>query len=361
MFSPRHVHLASVALLAVLILAAPAQAQSDGGGPDIDIDIDIDEIVDAIEDLADELQDFVEEWDETLVDVLKSVLFQPFLLLAQQLVNYTTLVLTTTPQIYPNPAVEEIHALSLAVASALTGLILMWAGLLHIIGPVFGISYREVRRILPRVVAGLLIASISLPLLQLLVDLTDALVHAFRPRQLTASTTQLAGLSTGLVLAWVAESIILLGVVALFIIRDVYILFFAAASPLFLVMWSVPRIKRYADTFIGGFFAALLFAPLDVLALRFCLALLNGSGGTAIQNLSNWIIGVASFTLLLIIPYQLWTASQSAVGTARKIAGGITKQSVTRQKPQANTRLQTPSQRPNNSTGYTYQGEFRDD
>ena len=357
MTSHRYTRTIAAALLAVLIATTPAQADHEDDGPTVDINIDIDAIVDAIQQLIGDFQQFTDQWDQTLISVLKAVLFEPFRLLAQQLLNYTTLVLTTTPQIHPNTAVEQIHQLTLTTAIALTGVILTWAGLLHITGPLLGISYQEVRQILPRTILALALASISLPLLQLLIDLTNALVHAFRPTQLTASITQLAGLSTGLVLAWVAESIVLLAVVAIFIIRDVYILFFAAASPLFLIMWSVPRIRRYADTFIGGFFAALLIAPLDVLALRFCLALLNGSGNTGVQNLSNWMIGVASFTLLLIIPYQVWTASQSAVGTARKITSG------TKQKMKTNTKKQIRNNRTDNtnSNGYTYKGEFRDD
>jgi len=153
----------------------------------------------------------------------------------------------------------------------------------------------------------------------------------------------------------------ILAVVALFILRDVYILFFAAASPLFLIMWSVPRIRRYADTFIAGFFAALLFAPLDVLALRFSLALLNGSGGTAIQSISNWIIGVASFTLLLIIPYQLWTASQTAVGTARRLTTGLKNKSPQKQTRARQAREFRPRRSQNRASGEIYQGEFRDD
>jgi len=85
----------------------------------------------------------------------------------------------------------------------------------------------------------------------------------------------------------------------------------------------LPRIRRYADTFLAGFFAALLVAPLDLLALRFSLALLNGAGGTALQSVSNWVLGVGSFALVLIILYQVWGASQVAVGSARSIASTI--------------------------------------
>ena len=321
---------AYAAVCILLLLTGPAVgpvlAQEGGGDDEEDedepvVDIDLDGVIDAINDLA----DIIRNWDDTLEELLIVVLFAPFRTLAQQLVNYLALILTTTPNVYPNPVVEDVHRTVLIVSYLLSGLVFVWAGVLHIIGPVLGISYSEVRRILPRVILGLVLASVSLPLLQLLVDLTNALVEVFRPEQLSASFTQLAGLSTGLVLAWLINAALLLGLVALFVMRNIYILFVAAISPLLFVLWSLPRVRRYADTFLAGFFAALLVAPLDLLALRFALALLNGTGGTALQSVSNWMLGVGSFALLLIIPYQVWGASQAAVGSAYSIASTIRK------------------------------------
>lgn len=326
MFSREHAYAAvCIALLLTSPVVGVAVAQEDDDDEEEDddpvIDIDLDKVVDAIEDLA----DLIRNWDDTLEELLIAVLFAPFRTLGQQLVNYLALVLTATPNVHPNPAVEEVHRMVLVVTYLLSGLVFVWAGVLHIVGPVLGISYAEVRQILPRVLVALILASVSLPLLQLLVDLTDALVEVFRPTKLTASFTELAGFGTGLVLAWLINAVLLLGVVALFILRNIYILFVAAISPLLFLMWSLPRIRRYADTFIAGFFAALLIAPLDLLALRFAFALLSGEGATALQSVSNWVLGVGSFALLLIIPYQLWGASQAAVGTAYSLASTIRK------------------------------------
>ena len=72
--------------------------------------------------------------------------------------------------------------------------------------------------------------------------------------------------------------------------------------------------KRYSDTFIAGGFAALLIAPLDMLVLKFSFALTSGAGSTVLQGVSNWLLGVASLVLLLLVPKQVWDASQAAVG-----------------------------------------------
>jgi hypothetical protein len=299
-------------------------------------------IITGLDDLLEELQEFTNEWDHTLEDVLIAVIYHPFKFLAQRLIQSLAILLTSTPTLHPNPAVEKIHRQTLLVSYLLSGLVFTVAGLLHMVGPVLGVSYREVRQIIPRVIVALVFGTVSLPLLQFGVEFSDTLTLAFAPDGLTASIQEMAGLSAGLVLVYVINAVLLLALAALFVIRAVYIMFGAAISPLLALMWSVPRVKRYADTFIGGWFAALLIAPLDMLALRFSLALMEGAGATWIQSVSNWIIGVASILLLLIIPYQVWSASQAALGFAYGIGSTVKKRT---QNSQQSIRFLSPQER----------------
>jgi hypothetical protein len=305
------------------------QDSGDGGSVAVSVEdgeeaeSDDEGITEAIEKLIETLQDFTGTWDTTLEELLIAVLFRPFHVLAQQLVRQVTLVLTNTPSVYPNPAVEEIHREVLLVTYMLSGVGFSGIGLLYMTGPLFGVSYSQVRKLIPRLIIALAFASASLPLLQLTVEGTDAVVQAFAPSGLQLSNGELLGLSAGLVLVWVINAVMLLGVVALFLVRAVYILFIAAISPLLAFMWVFPQTKRYADTFIAGYWTALAMAPLDVLVLRFSLALMEGNGATAFQSVSNWIFGVASLVLLLWLPYQLFGASQAAVGRAYSLADGV--------------------------------------
>jgi hypothetical protein len=109
---------------------------------------------------------------------------------------------------------------------------------------------------------------------------------------------------------------------ALFIIRDIYILFVAAISPLLAVLWVFPKARRYADSFIAGWFAALLMAPLDMLVFHFLIEMMEGTGGGP-EAIANWLFGIAGFILLLFIPYQLYSASQAGVGASMLIAHQI--------------------------------------
>jgi hypothetical protein len=322
-------------ILAVLILAGllsgPAAAQAgeptttpgDDGGNDDGPIIDLSGVIEAINQLIEDFQYFTENWDETIAEVLISVLFEPFKRLAQQLIRFLSMLLLHTPDVHPNSAVQEVHHQVLLVTYLLSGLGFMAAGLLYITGPLLGISYSQVRMIIPRILVALIFSTISLPLLQYAVELSNALVHAFAPSQLYMNIDQLAGLSTALVLAWVVNSAVLLVLVVMFIIRNVYIMFGAAISPLLAFAWAVPKAKRYADSFIAGWWTALAMAPLDMLVLKFAFAMLDGGGGSLPGTISNWVLGVGSFTLLILVPLQLYGASQAAVGQAYAISSGV--------------------------------------
>jgi len=305
-------------LLTSLLATGTASAQRNGEDRDPVIDIDLDSVTDAISELTGLIEDFT--GDQTLTEILLDVLFNPFRSLGEALLKIVVDVLTETPTVYPNPAVEEVHRQVLILVILLSVLVFIVAGILHMIGPVLGITYSQVRLILPRIIIALIFSLVSLPLLQLSVEFTDALVHAFQPGLFEQSFAEMLGLSTGVLLAVVIQSMLLVAVVILMIIRMVYIMFAAAISPLLALIWSLPRLRRYADTFIAGYFAALMIAPLDVLVLRFSLALMDGNGTDIIQSSSNWILGIASLTMLLIVPYQVWGASQTIVGKATKTA-----------------------------------------
>jgi hypothetical protein len=317
-----------IALAGLLTAPVAAQAgeptttpgeENDDEGPIVDLS----GVIEAINQLIDDFQYFTDNWDKTIEELLIAVLFKPFQTVAQQLIRFLSMLLMHTPDVHPNPAVEEVHSQVLLVTYLLSGLTFTATGLLYITGPLFGVSYGQVRMIIPRILAALIFSTVSLPLLQYAVELSNVLVQAFAPSQLYMSMEQLAGLSTALVIAWVVESAVLLVVVVMFIIRNVYIMFVAAISPLLALTWAVPKAKRYADTFIAGWWTALAMAPLDMLVLKFSFAMIQGNGGNVPGSISNWILGVGAFSLLILVPYQLYGASQAAVGQAYVVSRGI--------------------------------------
>jgi hypothetical protein len=322
----RNITLGVLALVLIsTLVVAPVAAQETTPEEEEEDDpaIDLSGITEAIDELAEGFNDFTKNWDKVLAETLKNVFYEPFQALVGYAITPVLNLLTLTPDVHPNPAVEDVNRDVLIVTYALSGLVFIVAGILHIIGPILGVTYGEVRKILPRVVLALIFGTVSLPLLQLSVDFTDALTQAFKPAVFDTSFQQLIGLSTGLILAYIIQSILLIAVALLFLIRDIYILFVAAISPLLALVWSLPRIKRYADTFIAGWFAALMIAPMNMLVLKFSFALMTGAGTNIFQGVSNWLLGVASLLLLLLVPKQIWDASQAAVGMAYAASGTV--------------------------------------
>lgn len=319
------------------------------------IKIELGQVVDAIEELTGEFDGFTDGLSTLLRDALIDVFFVPFRDLAESLIAFVPTVLMDTPSVYPNPAVEDVHGDVLLITYLVSTLGFAVAGILYIVGPVFGISYAQTRMVLPRMIAALVFAAVSLPLLQYMVEFSDALVTAFAPPNLQLTVTESLGLSTTLVLVWFIQAWLLLAFVLIFVVRDVYLLFIAAISPLLALAWAFPSTKRYADTFIAGWFTALAMAPLDVLVLKFNLALLNGDAGTPLQSMSNWVFGIASFVLLIWIPYQLYGASQAAIGQAYVISRGFksTVQDHRKQRSRERTQRKLAELNPENTDAST--------
>lgn len=216
--------------------APPGDSGEDDSGP--------------LKSLVEMFTDFVDNFPHTIEEVLTSVFFEPFRTLAMQLVNMVVTVITHTPSVDGNPAVEEVHQLSLIVAYLLASMFFVVAGLLYLTGPIFNVSYQQVRLIIPRLVAALVFGTISLYVLELSVEFTNALTHAFKPAQLALEFEQAMGLSLALIIVVVLKAVLLLAVVLMYIMRGTLILILAAGSPIIAICWAFPKTKRYADSFI---------------------------------------------------------------------------------------------------------------
>lgn len=239
------------------------------------------------------------------------ILLYPFRALAIALLDMLVTILFTTVTIHPNPAINAIFQLTLRIAVIFSVLIVAVTGLRLIVGRDLGFSHQETKRTLPRLAAALGFSPISLPILQVGVEIADALVEAFRPRELIG-VSQLAGITSTLVLVWFINVWALLAVVLLLVFRNVYLAFVAAVFPLVAVGWALPNTRPYSKSFISLWFVMLVTAPVDLLILRMGLALLEGSG-TGLLPVANWILGLATFVLMLWVPYQLYGVSQAIV------------------------------------------------
>lgn len=303
------------------------------------VDIDLDGVIDAIDDLTGNFDDFTDNWKEDLADVITQVIFEPFEELAELLVDILTHVFTSYPQLEGNNDVTELNSLSLKIAFAAGGLVIAAAGFLHITGPVFGIGYSQVRTLLPRIVVALMFGAVSVPLLQLAVDMSEAATYAFKPGNPGFwSSTRLTG---EIVLVAVLQSSLLLGLIFVFLIRDFYIMFAAAIAPLLALGWSFPYTKKYADSMIGTFWAALLIGPIDMVLFRMTLSLLETEGG----GVPHWLLAAAGILVMIWMPYQIFRASQSAGHGFRRMMSGARRKIRAERRQHREQRKQSNEQR----------------
>ena len=272
-------------------------------------------------------------------DAIISVIFEPFRVLVHELITAIVSLIAWTPDVYPNPAVEDVHQQTLAVAIMMALLGFLAAGLLYQTGPLFGISFSEVRVILPRLIIAVVFASISLPILQLFVDLTNALTLAFQPPLNSITLGSIFGTAVAGLLVWVINAFVLLAVALMYIIRDVYLLFIAGISPLIAVAWAMPRTRKYAQALISGWWVALAMGPMAMIVLTFVFALMSGSGESTAQTVGNWLYGVAGFVLLLFLPFQLYGAATMITGMAFRTTSSI-ERGLRARYPQVRERLE---------------------
>ncbi|MCU4753439.1 hypothetical protein OB919_15855 [Halobacteria archaeon AArc-curdl1] len=310
--------------LLLMLVAGAAAAQTQGNETSEDNDEE-EGILSSIQDLVSELSEFNSNYEErmgeTLTDGISDVLFGPFEYMVIHLIPELILLLSQAPGIEGNGAVETLHQQTLLIAYLMSGTAFVAAGLLYMTGPLFGVSFREARMIVPRLIVALLFGTFAIPLLQLTIDFSNAMTWAFRTEGLGLDMEQLVGLSAGLVLVSVLKAILLLILVIMYALRDVFILFLPAIAPLIAFFWAFPRSKKYADRFIGLFWALLAMGPLNMMALSFILEMMRFSVDSPLQSVSNWIYGVTALALLIILPYQLYGVSQAVAGPATAFAG----------------------------------------
>jgi hypothetical protein len=202
-------------------------------------------------------------------------------------------------------------------------------------------------------------ATVSLPLLQLAIDFFDVLTQVFMPDD--PSFTQVVRFSVGLIVVAVIQAILLLVVVVFFVMLDAFIVFVAAISPLIALAWALPKTKRYADSFISAWWAALAMSPLAMLIIRTSLSLLDVYQG----QVPPWLLAIGTMLLLVIVPYMLYGASQAvlaaaytATASAKNTVQQTNLQNPLREQDEQNQQQQHPDQRPRHGSS---RGQYPND
>lgn len=241
---------------------------------------------------------------------------------AGNLIETLIKLLFYTPELQAYQPVREVNQLCSVVAVVSAPIVLKLAGISFMDWDTFGMSSIEARRTVQRVVVAVAFIAMSLPLLQLGVDMSNALVEVFRPKDVS-SFEELIGVGTTVTLAGILNTALLAMLVILLALRLLYLWVIAAASPVIVMLWAHPKTQDLAAPFISGWLTVLALTPVEALILRFNLAMFQTANLAELAGVSQWLFGVGGGVLMLWIPIQLHGASRDAVYRAYSAADSI--------------------------------------
>jgi hypothetical protein len=238
--------------------------------------------------------------------------------LVRGLANTLNEMLTRIFTSYPNvkdQRVLELHHQVFQISLALSSVAAAWIGLLHMLNRVDGV--RPLLTLLGAVAFG----AVAPDLLWYPVEASRLTTEALASP--TPNLLEVSKFTVELFLVVLLDIFLLLGTVMLFLMRDVYLMFGVAASPLIALMAATPKLRGFADRLTGAWLACLLIGPIDLLLLNITVSFMKSSW-IAVPNLL-WALG--GIGLLFGVPLILLgvgvTAFAPLTGLVRQTSGRV--------------------------------------
>lgn len=309
MITRRTLSTAFTLVAVLLVLSAPAIAdehedEEEDDGPIISLD----GVRDAIDDLVGDFSDFVDNLEDTLVSAGLTLFVKPFQLLAQLLSDILTHVIVSYPDVR-HPEVLDLHWLIYQLTLLLSVPGFIWIGFRHMTNRADGIR--------PTVhLLGLLVAGGVAPwLLHYPVKASELTTVAIQSETVPVMGMLNLSLMTAVVI-WF-KAIILLVLVLVYVVRDFYLMFFTVSAPLiFLLLYFRPT-RDHVAPLLGLFIGFLLIGPLDMIAYRLVLALLDMNAGSPVPH---YIWGLGGYCVMLALPYVILSSGTSMTLPAASVA-----------------------------------------
>jgi hypothetical protein len=231
----------------------------------------------------------------------------------------------STPAVASNERIVQLWGISLGIADALLLLfLLLGAGLVTVGGGLA--SQLTAKELLPRLLVAAITANVSLILLRVLTDLSNALARgvlgSLEPSEVSRLMVRILGQAAlgNPFLALLALALIAFGmlVIITYVIRAAALVVLVAAAPLLLVCHGLPQTEGYAQAWWRAVLA-LLLAPVAqslLLAAAFRV-MLTGSGVLGLPIGSGLIDILVIGTLLYFlfkVPFWMLRAAFSQAG-----------------------------------------------
>ena len=251
----------------------------------------------------------------------------------QDFLNDPLNVISQTPPegSYDNRVVTDLWNVVRRAALALLGVIVTIGGLNVLLKDRIGAPYHEAAEFLARVPLGAALASASLWLVQLPIDLNNALCGLVGGTAMTAWLDAPAGVQTfASLIAGLLYLIFALCLLLQMVLRLALIDVLIVVAPLALVCWVLPQTQGWARQWTSTFTAAVFVQFVQVVTLKLGTALfvdLTPQSSVAGALLPS-ILGIATLVLTLRIPDIMRSAGGGGFGIARlivytRVAGAV--------------------------------------
>ncbi len=219
---------------------------------------------------------------------------------------------TSTPLMASNSAVFNLWEVMVGISDALLVLIIALLGF-HVMGAsTFGFDEVEFKQLLPRIGLVFLLANVSIFLIDVIIALSNAMIHAINVAGgsnnsvwavLTSVVKQASGQSVAGLLIMIVFIIFAFFLLVYYVGRLVTLYIGAVLAPIGLLLWLLPGFKDFTETAIKTYLMTIfvLFVHVVILQLAASLfaGLIAGSPDQAPDTLMAMIVGVATLIALL--------------------------------------------------------------
>lgn len=214
---------------------------------------------------------------------------------------------------YPDvrqPWVQEVHGMVFTVTLVLAVAAIVWIGITHMLNQTDGV------RPVVLILAALGFGAVAPDLLWYPVELSAQTTEALLPKDPEFRGSIQFTLQMALIA--ILDVFIILGIVLLFLARNVYLLLGVALAPLLALLAVLPGIRRYAWMLANIWVAFLLIGPLNAVLLDLLLQMMAADG-----FVPEWLWGLAGVTMLLGLPLTVLSAGAVMVGPGLSLMRNI--------------------------------------
>lgn len=242
---------------------------------------------------------------------------------------------SSTPLIADNPSVFNLWLVIVGMTDVLFILMVALLGFHVMSASTFGIEEIEFKHLLPRIALTFLLINSSVFLIDALIGLSNAMIHALQAGfsknpvwdSLTDVVKQSSGMGLAALLIMVAFLIFSVILLVYYVGRIVTLYLGAVLAPIVFLIWLIPIFRDFAMTAAKTYIATIFVLFVHVVILELAGSLFTGMAASspnhALNPLMSLIVGIA--TLLAILKSQSVMMQYSYVSmgprTARKLSG----------------------------------------